>query len=53
MKFTIKRQVLEKYISNLNSFTEKKDQSAVNSHIYFKIDEQGLVLKATDNEIGL
>ena len=53
MKFTIKKQVLEKYISNLNSFTEKKDQSAVNSHIYFKIDEQGLVLKATDNEIGL
>ena len=37
----------------MNSFTEKKDQSAVNSHIYFKIDEQGLVLKATDNEIGL
>lgn len=53
MKFTIKKQVLEKHISNLNSFTEKKDQSAVNSHIYFKVDEKGLILKATDNEIGL
>lgn len=53
MKFTIKKQVLEKHISNLNSFTEKKDQSAVNSHIYFKVDEKGLILKATDIEIGL
>lgn len=53
MKFTIKKQVLEKIISNLNSFTEKKDLSAVNSHIYFNMGESGLIIKATDSEIGL
>lgn len=53
MKFTIRKQVLETIISNLNPFLEKRDASAITSHIYFEASEGCLIIRATDQEMGL
>jgi len=54
MKIIIKKQIIENAIVRLQPFLEKKDFSHITSHILLKTDEEnGLMLYATDNEIGL
>ena len=53
MKFTIAKPMLENAVSSLQPFLEKKDASAITSHIYLEIINSRLILKATDYEIGL
>jgi len=53
MKFTIAKPMLENAVSSLQPFLEKKDASAITSHIYLEIINSKLILKATDYEIGL
>jgi len=53
MKIIVKKQAFENAIVSLQAFLERKDFSHVTSHIYFEANQDGLILKATDNEIGL
>ena len=53
MKIIVKKQAFENAIVSLQAFLERKDFSHVTSHIYFEASQEGLTLKATDNEIGL
>ncbi len=53
MKFIITKNIFENIISSMQPFLEKKDASAITSHIYLEINESKLILKATDYEIGL
>jgi len=53
MKFTIAKSMLENAVSSLQPFLEKKDASAITSHIYLEVVNSKLILKATDYEIGL
>jgi len=53
MKIIVKKQAFENAIVSLQAFLERKDFSHVTSHIYFEANENALILKATDNEIGL
>jgi len=53
MKFTINKNIIENIISSMQPFLEKKDASAITSHIYFEVSENHLILKATDYEMGL
>ena len=53
MKVTIKKQVLESIVSSLNPYVDRRDLSAITSHIYLKANAWLLELKATDQEIGL
>lgn len=52
MKFTVRKQILENILSNLQPFLEKKDQSQITSHIFMEAGEV-LRMRGTDNEIGL
>ncbi len=53
MKIIVKKQAFENAIISLQAFLERKDFSHVTSHIYFEATQESLILKATDNEIGL
>ena len=53
MKFTIAKSIFENAVSSLQPFLEKKDSSAITSHIYLELINSKLILKATDYEIGL
>jgi DNA polymerase-3 subunit beta len=53
MKIIVKKQAFENAIVSLQAFLERKDFSHITSHIYFEANQDGLTLKATDNEIGL
>ena len=53
MKFTISKNIIENIISSMQPFLEKKDSSAITSHIYFEVSQNRLTLKATDYEMGL
>jgi DNA polymerase-3 subunit beta len=53
MKFTIAKSIFENAVSSLQPFLEKKDASAITSHIYLEVTNSKLILKATDYEIGL
>jgi len=53
MRFTITKNVIENVIASMQPFLEKKDASAITSHIYLEVNTSGLILKATDYEIGL
>ncbi len=53
MKFIITKSVFENIISSMQPFLEKKDASAITSHIYLEVNDSKLILKATDYEIGL
>ena len=54
MKIIIKKSTIENAIIRLQPFLERKDFSHITSHILFEVDEEnGLILKATDNELGL
>jgi DNA polymerase-3 subunit beta len=53
MKFVINKAILENILLNIQPFLEKKDNSSPISHIYIKIEDQKIIFKATDYEIGL
>ncbi len=53
MRFVITKNVFENVISSMQPFLEKKDASAITSHIYLEISNSVLVLRATDYEIGI
>ena len=53
MRFVITKNVIENVIASMQPFLEKKDSSAITSHIYLEINETKLIIKATDYEIGL
>lgn len=53
MKITIGKSILENILLASQSFLEKKDTSQITSHVYIKVENSILTLKATDYEIGL
>ncbi len=53
MRFIITKQIIENIVSSMQPFLEKKDASSITSHIYFEVNNDKLILKATDYEIGL
>ncbi len=53
MKFTINKNIIENIISSMQPFLEKKDASAITSHIYFEVSSNSLILRSTDYEMGL
>lgn len=53
MKFTTNKSKFEIVIASMQPFLEKKDSSAITSHIYIEIINNSLIIKATDYEMGL
>jgi len=53
MKVQIKKEILENILINSIPFLEKKDTSAITSHIYIEVNDEKLIIKATDFDIGL
>lgn len=53
MRFIVTKNIFENIISSMQPFLEKKDASAITSHIYLEVSNGVLVSKATDYEIGL
>ncbi len=53
MKIFVNKNLLESILINLQPFLEKKDATQITSHIYFKIQNDICIIKATDEEIGL
>jgi len=53
MKFTTQKSKFEIIISSMQPFLEKKDSSAITSHIYIEIVNNNLLIKSTDYEMGL
>lgn len=53
MKIAINRSILENILIHVQPFLEKKDTSQITSHVYFEVDHDGLIVKATDHEVGL
>ena len=53
MNFKLNKSVLENMLINLQSFLEKKDISAITSHVFIQAGHSEIVIKASDYEIGL
>ncbi|MDD2697408.1 MAG: DNA polymerase III subunit beta [Arcobacteraceae bacterium] len=53
MKFSTNKGKFEQVIASMQPFLEKKDLSAITSHIYIEITNDILILKSTDYEMGL
>ena len=53
MKLVINKSTLENVVSQMQPFLEKKDSSAITSHLYLEIANSKMTIKATDYEIGL
>lgn len=53
MKIVINKSVLENILIHAQPFLEKKDTSQITSHLYFEAKANGLIVKATDYEVGL
>lgn len=53
MKLVINKAIFENVASSMQAFLEKKDSSAITSHIYLENIEDKLIVRATDYEIGL
>ena len=53
MKAVINKNVLESIVTNTNPYLEKRDLSAITSHISISAKNGALSIKATDHEIGL
>lgn len=53
MKIQIYKSPLENVLNNFQAFLDKRDQSNITSHIYFKVQDNQLLLKATDFEMGI
>jgi len=52
MRFTISKNIIENIIASMQPFLNKKDSSAITSHIYFEIINTTLIVKSTDYEMG-
>jgi len=52
MKFTISKNIIENIISSMQPFLNKKDSSAITSHIYLEVLNANLIIKSTDYEMG-
>jgi len=52
MKFTISKSIIENIISSMQPFLNKKDSSAITSHIYLEVLNSNLIIKSTDYEMG-
>jgi len=52
MKFTISKSVIETIVSSMQPFLNKKDSSAITSHIYMEVLNSNLIIKSTDYEMG-
>jgi DNA polymerase-3 subunit beta len=52
MKFTIGKSIIENIVSSMQPFLNKKDSSAITSHIYLEVLNTNLNIKATDYEMG-
>ena len=53
MKIVIQKSILENMLISSQPFLEKKDTSQITSHVFIKVQNSTLSLKATDYEIGL
>lgn len=53
MKVSIKKSILENMLLNVQPYLEKKDLSQITSHVFLSTEDNQLILKATDYEIGL
>ncbi len=53
MKISISKSILENILIHTQPFLEKKDTSMITSHIYMNVNDSTLILKSTDNEIGI
>jgi DNA polymerase-3 subunit beta len=51
MKFTISKNIIENIVSSMQPFLNKKDSSAITSHIYLEVNTN-LIIKSTDYEMG-
>jgi len=52
MKFTISKNILENIISSMQPFLNRKDSSAITSHLYLEIENNNLIVRSTDYEMG-
>ena len=53
MKIATRKDVIESILINTLPFLERKDPTNITSHIYFNASENEVIIRATDNEIGL
>lgn len=53
MKIEIEKSKLEKIISDMQPFLEKRDNSQITSHILIETNQNEVIFKATDYEIGI
>lgn len=53
MKLSINKNTLESAVILCNAYVEKKDSSAITSHLLFHADEEKLTIRASDYEIGI
>lgn len=53
MKITLSKNPLENILANFQSFLDKRDQSQITSHIFFQVQGNHLLLRATDFEMGI
>lgn len=53
MKFSTNKGKFETIIASMQPFLEKKDLSAITSHIYLEVSNDILKIKSTDYEMGL
>lgn len=53
MKLNINKNTLESAVLLCNAYVDKKDSSTITSHLLFQADEDKLIIKASDYEIGI
>ncbi|ELN8138416.1 DNA polymerase III subunit beta, partial [Campylobacter jejuni] len=53
MKLSINKNTLESAVILCNAYVEKKDSSTITSHLFFHADEDKLLIRASDYEIGI
>ncbi|MEA2098727.1 MAG: DNA polymerase III subunit beta [Campylobacterota bacterium] len=53
MKITIQKSIIENILIHAIPFLEKKDTSQITSHVFLNAENNKLIIKATDYEIGL
>jgi DNA polymerase-3 subunit beta len=53
MHIKIEKSLIESILSNILGFVEKKDNTQITSHILISANDNKLIIKATDKEIGI
>lgn len=53
MKLSVNKNALESAMILCNAYVEKKDSSVITSHVLFHAEDDRLVIRATDYEIGI